>query len=114
MTRATAAEKRHMDAVAALQCIICRRFENLGLSVELHHIAESSSLRSNWLVAPLCGNQVDGGHHRGATGLHGPNGTRWFIRFYKVPHDSEYGLLAWVNEDLEAMRSGKYRTREAA
>ena len=86
--------KRHMYRVAGIACIICTRFQPEGGKVELHHIAEGSGLRSDFAVVPLC---VE--HHRGATGLHGM-GPKAFLRFYRPPGESEWGLLAWLNEDL--------------
>lgn len=96
----TAAEKRYLEKVAKMRCVVCARFENFGLPTEVHHIAEGSSSPSHYLVAPLCGTRADGGHHRGPTGLHGM-GLKTFLSFYHVPHGTEYGLLAWVNEDLQ-------------
>ncbi len=98
---ATAAESRYMGLIKSMKCLICRRFAELdtGLPTEVHHLGEGSSRQNNWLVAPLCGSKTDGGHHRGGAGLHGM-GSKAFVRFYKVPQDSEYGLIAWVNEDL--------------
>ena len=100
---ATAAESRYMGLVSSMKCLICRRFPDLdtGLPVEVHHLGEGSSRQNNWLVAPLCGSKTDGGHHRGGAGLHGM-GSKAFVRLYKVPHDTEYGLIAWLNEDIEA------------
>jgi hypothetical protein len=95
----TATEGRYMMLVRSLGCVICKRFEPTGLPVELHHVAEGSGLRNNYAVAPLCGDQFDGGHHRGPIGLHGL-GTKAFIRIYRPPGDSEYGLLVWTAEDL--------------
>lgn len=85
-----------MALVAGMDCLICRRFPDLrtGKHVEVHHIASGSSRQNNWLVAPLCPE-----HHRGGSGLHGL-GTKRFCSLYRVPHDSEYGLIAWVNEHL--------------
>ena len=99
---ATAAESRYMGLVASMKCVICKRFPELdrGLPTEVHHIAAGSSRQNNWIVAPLCGSRSDGGHHRGGDGLHGM-GVKAFISLYKVPHSSEYGLLAWVHEDLQ-------------
>lgn len=99
---ATAAEERYMGLIASMKCLICKRFPNLdrGLHTEVHHIGEGSSRQNNWLVAPLCGSRTDGGHHRGAGGLH-HMGSKAFVSLYHVPHGSEYGLLAWTNEDLE-------------
>jgi hypothetical protein len=84
----------HMGIVRQLPCVVCRRFELTGLPVELHHVAEGSGLRSDFAVVPLCSE-----HHRGGAGLHGM-GTKEFIRLYRPPGDSEYGLLCWLLEDL--------------
>lgn len=102
----TAAEKRYLGRIARLRCVICSRWESTGLPVEVHHIAEGSSSPTHYMVAPLCGNQVDGGHHRGAVGLHGM-GLKTFLSFYRVPHGTEYGLLAWVAEDLQQIEDQK-------
>lgn len=107
--KATAAESRYMGLIASMKCLLCRRFEDTSLPTEVHHIGEGSSRQNNWLVVPLCGSRMDGGHHRGAAGLHGM-GSRGFVRMYKVPQDSEYGLLAWLNEDIAAVLN----TRRAA
>lgn len=97
---ATAAEERYMGLVKTMKCLICRRFPRLdrGLPTEVHHLRTGSG-QNNWLVAPLCGSTIDGGHHRGAGGLH-HMGSKAFVSLYKVPHGTEYGLIAWVNEDL--------------
>lgn len=97
------AERLHMGRVARLGCLVCRR---LGLAedspAEVHHVAEGSGLRSDFAVAPLC---VE--HHRGAAGLHGL-GAPAFCKLYRLPGETEYGLLVWVNEDLAraAVRRG--------
>ena len=108
----TAAERRYAALVAKTKCLICRRFPDLatGLPTEVHHIGEGSSRQDNWLIAPLCGSKTDGGHHRGGAGLHGL-GSKAFVRLYKVPHGTEYGMLAWLNEDLFGV---KVSQREAA
>ena len=50
--QATAAHKRHYDAIAAQGCLVC------GGAATVHHVSASSDggriTRSNWLVAPLC------------------------------------------------------------
>jgi len=89
------ASARHMSSVAECGCLIGNR----GLSqcagrTELHHVAEGSGHRSDFAVAPLCEE-----HHRGTSGFHGM-GSKAFIRLYRVPGESEYGLLVWTNEDL--------------
>jgi hypothetical protein len=91
----TAAERRFAGMLKGLPCVVCKR---LGFKpdrhVELHHIAKGSSRQNNWLMVPLCTD-----HHRGGSGLHGL-GVKAFCALYRVPHESEYGLLAWTNQDL--------------
>jgi hypothetical protein len=98
----TAAEGRYMSLVKSMRCVVCKRFPDIAtnLPVEVHHVGEGSSRQNNWLIAPLCGSFTDGGHHRAPDyGLHGM-GVKAFVMLYKVPHLTEYGLLAWVAEDL--------------
>lgn len=85
------AEKKHVDAVAAIGCVICREFEETITPCEVHHIGEGSGNRSNWLVAGLCEK-----HHRtGSASLHGA-GVKQFLRLYKLP--TEYHLIELVNK----------------
>lgn len=93
----TSAEREWMDRVAALGCVVCRRLYSRYVSCELHHIAEGSGLRSNFSVAGLCPDHHD--EQRKGTGFHGM-GTKHFCAMFRVPGESEYGLLVWVNEDL--------------
>jgi hypothetical protein len=86
---------RHMGAVAALGCVICRRFLDAGyVQAEVHHIGDSSE-KSDYLTIPLCPE-----HHRGATGFHGM-GERAFNRTYKT---SEIELLGMTIEDIAKQR----------
>lgn len=100
----TAAEARYMGVIAAMRCLICRRLPAAatGLPTEVHHVAEGSAIRSGFATVPLCGSPQDGGHHRGIAGLHGM-GPKAFCALYRPPFENEYGLLAWANQDLEAM-----------
>ena len=59
MTRATAAERRHLGAVASLPCMVC-----CARPVEIHHVRVLGSPRDHFRVLPLCPR-----HHR--TGGHG-------------------------------------------
>ena len=93
-----AAESFHVERVAALGCCICRRLGHGFVPAQVHHVAEGSGLRSWFAVAPLCQE-----HHEGASGLHGM-GPKRFIALYRLPGESEYGLLVWVNEDLARAR----------
>lgn len=95
----TAAEQRHMDRVSQLGCVVCKRSGEWThrMPVELHHVAEGSSKRSNFAVVPLCRAHHD--PHRTGSGFHGM-GARRFCQIFNVPWLKEEGLLVWVNEDL--------------
>lgn len=56
----TAAERRHLNRVASLPCLICQ-----ATPVEIHHIRRFGETRKHMQVAPLCPE-----HHRGAEGIH--------------------------------------------
>jgi hypothetical protein len=60
-------EKRHMQAVAELGCIACRKIGHYGTPAELHHIRETAGVgqrSSHYEVIPLCYH-----HHRGVSKL---------------------------------------------
>lgn len=89
----------HKSRLAAMPCLVCRKLGGWNQeSVELHHVAEGSGLRSDWALVPLCPE-----HHRGASGLHGM-GTKRFCAKYRPPGDCEYGLLVWLLEALAKER----------
>lgn len=93
------ASARHMQAVAGCGCAVGnRRLGKCSGRLEVHHVAEGSGERSDFATVCLCAE-----HHRGSSGLHGM-GTKGFIRLYRPPGDSEYGLLVWANEDLAKRR----------
>ena len=77
-----------------MQCLICRRLGTQSAGVVLHHVAEGSGLRSPWALVPLCP-----AHHIGEAGIHGM-GSKAFLRLYRPPGDSEFGLLVWLLEDM--------------
>ena len=81
--------KRHMSMVASLGCVICREFYDTKTPCNVHHIAEGSGKRSDFMVAGLCPE-----HHTGAEGFHGA--PRDFLRVYKLP--TEYHLMGLVNK----------------
>lgn len=87
-----ATERRHVDRVAAAGCVICRQLGYGFTDPEIHHVAEGSGLRSWFAVAGLCAE-----HHRGKSGLHGM-GTKRFCAAYRIPGETEYGLLVLQNE----------------
>lgn len=83
------ASKAHMDRVAAIGCILCKRLGE-DSPAELHHVFDSAA-RSDFLVIPLCPY-----HHRGGGGFH-TLGQGAFERQYKT---TEANLLA---ETIEAL-----------
>lgn len=76
----TAEDRRHMDAVAQLGCIVCRRVMGIFTPlVELHHPRKGTGMgqrAAHQDVLPLCFE-----HHRGNTGVHGL-GTKGFEKHY--------------------------------
>ncbi len=83
-------EQRHHDIVRALGCVICREFLSERTAPSVHHIAEGSGLRSEYLVAGLCPlHHKDSGY-----GFH--DGPKTFLRLYRLP--TEYHLLLLVNK----------------
>tara|TARA_R110000772_G_scaffold4573_4_gene16357 strand:- start:2474 stop:2869 length:396 start_codon:yes stop_codon:yes gene_type:complete len=87
----TKAEEAHKAIVASLGCVICRD-DGYGIcSAEVHHIAEGSGKRSDFMTAGLCKM-----HHREpGTGLHGM-GVKAFLMRHGLP--TEYHLLELVNK----------------
>ena len=79
-----------MDAVAATGCVICREFDGVKMIGQVHHIAEGSGKRDDFMTACLCFK-----HHQGELGIH-HMGVKAFLRLYKL--GTEYDLLGLVNK----------------
>lgn len=88
---------RHYETVASLGCLVCKRIGQGYAAAQLHHVAEGSGKRSDWSVVPLCPE-----HHTGASGFH--KRGKAFLSQFRVPNESEYGLLIWLLEDLAKAR----------
>ena len=88
---------RHYETVASLGCLVCKRIGKGYSAAQLHHVAEASGKRSDWSVVPLCPTHHD--PHRTGSGFHGM-GTKKFCSMFRLPGESEYGLLVWLLEDL--------------
>lgn len=67
----TAAEKRHLDAVASLPCVVCG-----ARPVSIHHVRRYGETRKHSKVVPLCYT-----HHQGTAGIH-TLGKREFERLF--------------------------------
>ena len=83
----------HLERVASLGCCVCKRIGHGYVPAQAHHVAEGSGLRSDWAVVGLCPE-----HHTGESGFH-KRGKQFLIQF-RVPGESEYGLLVWTIEDM--------------
>lgn len=95
------ARARWRNLLASLRCVVGVRHGGCDGAVELHHVAEGSGLRHDYGLAPLCK-----GHHTGQAGLHGM-GSKNFLRLYRPPGESEFGLLIWTMEDVAKLLSEK-------
>ena len=73
-------EKKHLDSVAQLGCIVCARLGYGKSPAEIHHPrtkARGIGLKaSHYDAIPLCPE-----HHRGQSGVHGM-GTKGFAKHY--------------------------------
>lgn len=86
-----------MGFVASLGCVVCRRLGLGTVPAQVHHVAEGTGLRSDFSVAPLCEEHHD--PMRTGSGFHGM-GVKQFCKLFRVPGESEYGLLVWLCEDI--------------
>ena len=72
-------EKKSLDQIARLGCILCSEVLGYqGTPAELHHIRRFGGKRSASPIIPLCPE-----HHRGNTGVHGLGAkgfeTKWGV-----------------------------------
>lgn len=72
-------EKKHLDLISQLGCVVCARLGYGATPAEIHHPRKGTGLAlraSHFDAIPLC---VE--HHRGQTGVHGL-GTKGFAKRY--------------------------------
>ena len=77
-------EKRHLNRVAELGCLVCRKMGYPGTPSEIHHKRSGTGAgrrSSHFDAMPLCPE-----HHRGKTGLHGL-GTKGFPKHWGFDED---------------------------
>ena len=85
-------EKKYLDRVARVGCILCRTALGVKDSpAEIHHIRRFGGKRSTSPVIPLCPE-----HHRGNSGVHGL-GAKGFEAKWGT---SQEALLEKLNELL--------------
>ena len=98
------AESHHKAKLARLGCVVCQFA--LGIDdtpAQLHHVAKGSGQRSPYSMAPLCPE-----HHTGKSGMHSMG--QGFFSLYRVPGETEYGLLVWP---FEALARAEVKRRSA-
>lgn len=91
MTRkqANAKEKKHLDAVASLPCVVCG-----AVPVELHHCVNNTKRhRDHYRVIPLCKS-----HHTGVFSIHMAR------KSFRAQFGHEDDLLMEVERMLELRR----------
>jgi len=72
-------EKKHLDLLSQLGCIVCARLGYGATPAEIHHPRKGTGLAlraSHYDAIPLCLE-----HHRGQSGVHGM-GTKGFAKHY--------------------------------
>jgi len=72
-------EKKHLDLLSQLGCIVCARLGYGATPAEIHHPRNGTGLAlraSHYDAIPLCLE-----HHRGQSGVHGM-GTKGFAKHY--------------------------------
>lgn len=91
----TNAEKRHLDLVANLGCIVCRNLGHGQTPAEIHHKRAGTGLKraNHYQVIPLCHQ-----HHR--TGGYGV-AIHAGIKKWTMLYGTEEELIAQVNELIE-------------
>ena len=92
----TANEKRHMDMVSQIGCIVCKNQGNYFVPTEIHHTEGKTKEEAHFKVLPLCYE-----HHR-----QGVMNGMWVSRHpWKKEFEKRYGteleLLKQVKEILD-------------
>ena len=91
----TAEERRHLAAVAALGCCVCRREFGVYSPAAIHHTDGKTKPGSHMKVLGLCGAH----HQTGGRGVALHAGRVEWERLYGTQAD----LLEWTNQRLEAI-----------
>ena len=89
----TTAERRHMAAVAALGCVVCRREFGVYSPAAIHHTDGKTKPGAHMRVLPLCGEH----HQTGGYGVALHAGRVEWERLYGAQDE----LIEWVNRRLK-------------
>ena len=90
------ARARWRNRLSAMGCIVGRRHGGCAGPINLHHIATGSGQRYDYGLVPLCEAHHD--PNRTGSGFHGMG--KQFLKIYRVPGETEWGLYVWLLEDL--------------
>lgn len=90
----TACEKRHMDAVQQLGCIVCLLDMNKYTPAEIHHITGKTSPGAHFNILPLCNL-----HHRGQN----DNSLYTSRHPYKKRFEARYGAEEYLKEQVDKL-----------
>jgi len=95
----TQEEKKWMDDVRELGCIVCRKYRDVLVPAEIHHVEGKTKPGSHFHVLPLCF-----WHHR-----EGSSSDLYVSRHpYKSQFEAAYGtekeLLMEINELVSQLR----------
>jgi len=91
----TSKEKKHMDRVSQLGCIVCRLQGFYGVPAEIHHIEGKTKLDTHFKVLPLCFE-----HHRMGSDKEPISRHPYKKRFVEA-YGTEQELLGIVNNLIE-------------
>ena len=93
MKSKTLAEKKHMQKVAELGCIVCRKLGHYDTPAELHHIKKGmmGKRASNYEVIPLCPY-----HHRNSKESYHQN-PLWFTETFGTQTELLQETLEWLD-----------------
>ncbi len=98
----TSAEKRWMDDVQSLGCIVCR-MEGKGLTpAEIHHLDGKTKTGAHFHIIPLCYL-----HHREGSASTVFISRHPYKRRFEARYGSELELMFRVEELVRELREGK-------
>jgi hypothetical protein len=92
----TAAEKRHMDKVASLGCIVCKWHHGVYSPAVIHHIDGKTKPEAHFNVLPLCPL-----HHNSKEDNEHYTSRHDFKNRFEARYGTEQELLGRVNELIQ-------------
>lgn len=96
-------EKKHMDRVVQLGCIVCRNLGYYGTPSEIHHINGKTKDECHFQVLPLCVH-----HHRGGKNIYPMISRHPYKKLFEQTFGKESELLEQVNKLLREYETSKW------